>query len=92
MLARRDGARLMATFYTPSPQAVAGWEWFIGLFVGAGMGVAEARTAVDTVFSYVNGFTIEEQARGGMAREDRDRGFQAGLDLIIAGIRVSASG
>jgi TetR/AcrR family tetracycline transcriptional repressor len=49
---------------------------------------------VDTVFAYVNGFTIEEQARDGhpadpARRAVRDKGFQAGLDLIIAGVTAS---
>jgi TetR/AcrR family tetracycline transcriptional repressor len=69
-------------------------------------GVAEQRdgsggprfdgVAVDTVFAYVNGFAIEEQARDGFPAEPerralRDKTFQAGLDLIIAGVTASRS-
>jgi TetR/AcrR family tetracycline transcriptional repressor len=44
----------------------------------------------------VNGFTIEEQSRGGHPaaperRAVRDKGFQAGPDLIIAGVTASRS-
>ncbi|HEX5406514.1 MAG TPA: TetR/AcrR family transcriptional regulator C-terminal domain-containing protein [Pseudonocardiaceae bacterium] len=37
MLARRDGARLMATFYGPGPSAVTSWQRFVGLFNNAGL-------------------------------------------------------
>ncbi len=91
MLAYRDGARLMSTFYTPGPSAVTAWERFTGLLMGAGLDFEGANRAVDTVMSYVNGFTIEEQARGGMSRAEKDRGFVFGIDLIIAGIRAGVA-
>ncbi|HEX5406515.1 MAG TPA: hypothetical protein VFX16_29940 [Pseudonocardiaceae bacterium] len=43
---------------------------------------------MDTVICFVNGFTMEEQARGSMPRAEKDRAFQAGLNLIIAGIKA----
>ena len=92
MLAHRDGARLMSTFYTPGKDALVAWERFVGLLLEAGLHLRDAHLAVDTIFSYVNGFTIEEQARGGMSREEKDRGFLAGIDLIVAGIKTRVTG
>jgi TetR/AcrR family tetracycline transcriptional repressor len=45
--------------------------------------------AVDTVMAYVNGYTVEEQARKveTWPREQRDAAFRAGLELILAGVR-----
>lgn len=94
MLAHRDGARLLATFRTPSDTAREFYERLIGLLIDAGLPDGTAAAAVDTVFAYVNGYTIEEQSRktgvdGGPAwpRDVRDQGFLDGLELIIDGIR-----
>ncbi|GAA1679782.1 TetR family transcriptional regulator [Fodinicola feengrottensis] len=84
MLAHRDGARLMSTFQVPSEAGEAAFHQLANVLVKAGGTHQAALTAVDTIFSYVNGFTIEEQTRGG----DRDRGFRAGLEIILAGIRA----
>ncbi|HTI26797.1 MAG TPA: TetR family transcriptional regulator [Kutzneria sp.] len=95
MLTRRDGARLMATYLVPADEtAQLFWHRLIGVLTAAGIAESEAIVAVDTVFAYVNGFTIEEQARDGhpadpARRAVRDKGFQAGLDLIIAGVTAS---
>jgi TetR/AcrR family tetracycline transcriptional repressor len=90
MLSHRDGARLISGFRDPGEEAIAVFENLIGALVGAGVPAGMAPVAVDTVLAYANGFTIEEQARKtGWPREERDRAFDAGLDLIIAGIRGS---
>ena len=94
MLSYRDGARLMTTFAVPGPATVAGWEWFVGVLRSAGAGDDLAPLAVDTIMSYVNGFTIEEQARksapeAGVPRTERDVQFRAGLDLLLTGIRTA---
>ncbi|HKS44381.1 MAG TPA: TetR/AcrR family transcriptional regulator C-terminal domain-containing protein [Amycolatopsis sp.] len=92
MLAYRDGARLMATFVEPGPAAQASWNWFTGVARSAGASRELAELAVDTLTSYVQGFTIEEQARkSGVPRARRDKEFRAGLDLIITGIKASFS-
>lgn len=88
MLARRDGARLMATFSRPGPGAVQSWERFIRLLTEAGLSMEDAMTAVDTVVSYINGYTIEEQARPAPDPGHKDRAFVAGLELILDGIRT----
>ena len=90
MLAHRDGARLISGFHHPGDEAIAACSYLIGALAGAGVPVETATVAVDTVLAYANGFTIEEQARKtGWPREERDRAFERGLDLIMAGIRGS---
>ncbi|MFI9385418.1 TetR family transcriptional regulator [Kutzneria sp. NPDC052558] len=97
MLTRRDGARLVATYLAPASEtAQQFWDRMIGSLAAAGIPESDAIVAVDTVFAYVNGFAIEEQARDGFPAEPerralRDKTFQAGLDLIIAGITASRS-
>lgn len=93
MLTHRDGARLVVTYLRPEP-AAQGWQEMLDGLRAAGLGArgVDATLALDTVFAYVNGFTIEEQARDGFPqpperRAWRDQTFQSGLDLIIAGIR-----
>jgi len=89
MLARRDGARLIATFDRPGPAGVASWRGFTGALAVAGLPPEAAAAAADTVFAYVNGFTIEEQARlDQRARADRDAQFEAGLAIIVGGIKA----
>ncbi|HEX4212222.1 MAG TPA: TetR/AcrR family transcriptional regulator C-terminal domain-containing protein [Candidatus Dormibacteraeota bacterium] len=90
MLAHRDGARLLSTFHKPGTEALASFHALIGSLIAAGIDENAAAVAVDTVFAYVNGVTIEEQARKAGSpiwpRERRDRVFEEGLALIIAGI------
>jgi len=86
MLAHRDGARLMATLTVPGDAAVAAFQRLVDLLRRAGATPDAAVVGVDTVICYVNGFTVEEQARGGAPGERRDQGFAAGLELILHGI------
>ena len=89
MLSRRDGARLLATFRKPSPVAEQVYFQFIEMLIAAGLAPAQAATGIDTLFAFVNGFTIEEQARDPRPRDERDHQFAAGVTLIITGIRAS---
>jgi AcrR family transcriptional regulator len=90
MLSHRDGARLISGFHDPGPEAIAVFENLVEALAGAGVTTETATIAVDTVLAYANGFTTEEQARKtGWPREERDRAFGAGLDLIITGIKGS---
>lgn len=101
MLAHRDGARLVITYLVPEPGAGPGaaqqnWENLLAILRRTGISDHAALTVVDTLFAYVNGFTMEEQARDGFPqspeqRSWRDQGFQAGLDLIMAGIQARAA-
>ncbi|HEY3681733.1 MAG TPA: TetR/AcrR family transcriptional regulator C-terminal domain-containing protein [Streptosporangiaceae bacterium] len=95
MLAHRDGARLIATFNDPGEVAVESFTNLIARLTAQGVPDDTAVAAVDTMFGYVNGFTMEEQAReisgpagAHLSREQRDKGFRAGLELIIDGIRT----
>jgi TetR/AcrR family tetracycline transcriptional repressor len=94
MLSHRDGARLIAGFDQPGGEAVAAFHRLVDALGAAGVTADLAVLAVDTVLAYVNGYTIEEQARrtgpDDPSGERWDRRFQAGVDLIIAGIRASA--
>ncbi|WP_371785969.1 TetR/AcrR family transcriptional regulator C-terminal domain-containing protein [Streptosporangium subroseum] len=93
MLAHRDGARLMSTFRHPGGEAVAAFHGLIAALVAAGVPEEVAAVAVDTVLAYVNGYTIEQQARetgaDAWSGERRDRVFRDGLELIITGVRGS---
>ncbi|EWM15656.1 tetracycline repressor protein class A [Kutzneria sp. 744] len=97
VLTRRDGARLMATYLVPADEtAQMFWRRLVGALSAAGFAESDALVAVDTTFAYVNGFAIEEQSRDGHPAEPgqralRDKAFEAGLDLIIAGITASRS-
>lgn len=95
MLAHRDGARLMSGFRHPGGEAVANFQRLVAALAGAGIPADLAVVAVDTVMAYVNGFTIEEQARdanpGHRPREERDRGFRDGLELIISGVAARSA-
>ena len=53
--------------------------------VAAGLAPETANVAVDTLFGYVNGFTIEEQAA---ERGCDDVRFRAGIELLLDGIRL----
>lgn len=90
MLSHRDGARLISGFHHPGDEAIAVFSRLVEALAGAGVPPEAATVAVDTALAYANGFTIEEQARKtGWPREERDRAFGAGLEVIIAGIRAS---
>ena len=92
MLAHRDGARLLATFHRPSEEVTASFEDLVAALIAAGVPAATAVIAVDSMLAYVNGYTIEEQARkiDALPRERRDRDFRAGLELIVAGVATTS--
>jgi TetR/AcrR family tetracycline transcriptional repressor len=93
MLAHRDGARLMSTFQNPGEEAVAAFHGLLASLAAAGVPANTAASAVDTVMAYVNGYTMEEQARktgnGDWSGERRDRAFRDGVNLIINGVKGS---
>lgn len=96
LLRHRDGARLVATGVRPELESARqSWHWMVSVVRGSGLDETGAMRAVDTVFAYANGFTIEEQARGDFPpapadRAERDATFRAGLDLILTGITTAA--
>ncbi|HEX3780098.1 MAG TPA: TetR/AcrR family transcriptional regulator C-terminal domain-containing protein [Pseudonocardiaceae bacterium] len=100
LLSHRDGARLVVTYLTgPSAEpgvAQLSWERMLTILRPAGLPDAGAIVVIDTIFAYVNGFTMEEQARDGFPqpaeqRAWRDKAFEMGLDLILSGVRAKLS-
>lgn len=88
MLSHPDGARIVTGMSAPGPVARAFLQRLIDRLTGIGMSPADAETGADVVTSYTNGFTIEEQARRtSVPRTDLDAGFEAGLTMIITGLR-----
>ena len=60
------------------------WD-LVERLVAAGLAAETANVGVDTLFGYVNGFTIEEQAA---QRGCDDARFRAGIELLLDGIRL----
>ncbi|GAA1992874.1 TetR/AcrR family transcriptional regulator C-terminal domain-containing protein [Amycolatopsis minnesotensis] len=94
MLAHTDGARVIATMSKPGPQAMAFIERPMALVRSLGAPEHEVEAIVDTLTSYVNGYTIEEQARklDTFSRADRDRAFHFGVGLLVKGVRTQYDG
>jgi AcrR family transcriptional regulator len=89
MLAHTDGARLIVEMDAPGPMAQTFIERLRRLFTGVGMDGPTAEAAADVLTSYVNGYTIEEQAhKRGHQRAEADRRFAFGLNLVLAGLRT----
>ena len=87
MLAHTDGARLVAEMSTPGPTALAYIQRLRGLLAGAGMDGPTAEDAADVLTSYLNGYTIEEQAhKVDQERVDTDRRFTFGLNVVLTGL------
>ena len=85
MLSRRDGARLLTTFHGPPEIGERLFFDLVDRLAAAGAPREDAAVAVDTLFGYANGFTIEEQAHRDLGPDTR---FPAGVELILAGIRL----
>ncbi|AZQ70142.1 TetR family transcriptional regulator [Streptomyces luteoverticillatus] len=94
MLARRDGARVIACMSAPGPMAHAFFERLVGVLREAGLDAEGAASAGDVLTSYVNGFTVEEQARGLRRQSEahRERLFGFGVSVVIAGLRPLVEG
>ena len=89
MLAHTDGARIIVEMDTPGPMARTYIERLRRLFTDAGMDEPAAEAAADVLTSYLNGYTIEEQAhKRGHERAEADRRFTFGLNLVLAGLRT----
>ncbi|TCO60910.1 TetR/AcrR family transcriptional regulator C-terminal domain-containing protein [Actinocrispum wychmicini] len=90
MLARRDGARLISTMNDVSPLMMDGFTQMVDMLCAAGASFEGAVAGVDAVTSFVNGYTLEEQARkvGRVPREFLDLGFATGLDIVVAGLQA----
>lgn len=52
-----------------------------------------AENAADVLTSYLNGYTMEEQAhKADQQRAEADRGFAFGLNVVFAGLRAITAG
>jgi TetR/AcrR family tetracycline transcriptional repressor len=93
MLAHTDGARIIVEMATPGPNAQTYIERLRELLVEAGMDASTAEDSADVLTSYLNGYTIEEQAhKADQQRAKADRGFAFGLDVVLAGLRTITAG
>jgi len=62
LLRYRDGARMFSGRYLTDPSLYAPMEAALAKFTEAGFSLPDAATALNTIYCYVIGFTIEEQA------------------------------
>ncbi|KAA9166651.1 TetR family transcriptional regulator [Amycolatopsis acidicola] len=99
MLRYRDGAKVFSgTYYTDETLPHEGG---LRQLTDAGFPAARAQRVLMTVYSYVVGFTIEEQAvypvpgerderyaDTGVLSGNVDEAFAAGLELVLAGART----
>ncbi len=124
LLRYRDGARVFAGTDTSGPGTFRATELTLRTLQDAGFGLGEAARGFPTLFHYVVGFTIEEQARTGDAYDgenpyrpdrlveeidaarfpltaqaqpllfdrDTDAGFEYGMRIVLAGLRVARDG
>ncbi|MFK0292732.1 TetR/AcrR family transcriptional regulator C-terminal domain-containing protein [Streptomyces sp. NPDC090442] len=87
MLARTDGARVIAGMSHPGPAAGEFIALPIAVLQQAGLSADDAAAATDALTSYVNGYTVEEQARKqSQSRAERDRLFEFGLTVVVNGV------
>lgn len=62
LIARRDGARLVAGTHLKDNVLLRPMEEALRLFASAGIGVPDAVLCIKTLYDFVIGFTLEEQA------------------------------
>lgn len=62
LLRYRDGARMFSGRYLTDPSLYASMEAALAKFTEAGFSLSEAASVLNTLYCYVIGFTIEEQA------------------------------
>lgn len=70
LIARRDGARLVAGTHLKDNVLLQPMEEALGLFASAGIGVPDAVLCIKTLYDFVIGFTIEEQAVSNLGKRD----------------------
>lgn len=94
MLAHTDGARVIATMSKPGPHAMAFIERPKALVRRLLAPEHEVEVIVDTLTSYVNGYTIEEQARklDTFSRAERDQAFHFAVGVLTKGVLAQYDG
>ena len=70
LVARRDGARLVAGTHLKDNVLLRPMEDALRLFAAAGIGVPDAALCIKTLYDFVIGFTLEEQAVVMLGRRD----------------------
>ena len=70
LTARRDGARLVAGTHLKDNVLLQPMEEALRLFASAGIGVPDAVLCIKTLYDFVIGFTLEEQAVMTLGRRD----------------------
>ena len=83
LVGRRDGARLVAGTHLKDNVLLRPMENAFGLFAAAGIEVPDAALCIKTLYDFVIGFTLEEQAVVTLGRRDpryslEDRPARAG--------------
>lgn len=105
MLAYRDGARVLSGTYLSNAALGRPMELALRTLCDAGFTVRDAARGITSVYSYVQGFTVEEQTEqvvpdaddryplAARARSelagDADERFEHGLQLMLSGLRLS---
>ncbi len=105
VLAYRDGARVLSGTYLGNAALGRPMELALRTLCDAGFTVRDAARGITSVYSYVQGFTVEEQAeQTAPAADDRfplaararaemgadpDERFEHGLQLMLSGLRLS---
>lgn len=106
LLAHRDGAEIVSSSLALGLLELPARARFFDAARAAGLDVVAAEVAADTVVHYVIGYTFHEQQRVHAAVvgaadasadlapaqiDDRADDFEAGLAMVIAGVRAAAS-
>lgn len=92
LLARRDGAELVATVWSFGLGAQAPYDLLMDSLHDLG---DLAPTAARTLLHYVYGHALDEQTRrqaaeaGAIADDPRDSDFEVGLGIVLAGLQLA---
>jgi TetR/AcrR family tetracycline transcriptional repressor len=105
MLGYRDGARVLSGTYLSNAAFGRPMELALRTLCDAGFSVRDAARGITSVYSYVQGFTIEEQTDQSVPEADdrfplaararleltgdADERFEHGLRLMLSGLRLS---
>jgi len=105
MLGYRDGARVLSGTYLSNAALGRPMELALRTLCDAGFTVRDAARGITSVYSYVQGFTIEEQTDHSVPEADDrfplaararaeltadpDERFEHGLQLMLSGLRLS---
>jgi TetR/AcrR family tetracycline transcriptional repressor len=108
MLRYRDGARVLSGTYLSNAALGRPMELALRTLCDAGFTVRDAARGITSVYSYVQGFTIEEQTEQSVPEADdrfplaararleltadADERFEHGLRLMLSGLRLSRFG